>query len=210
MIGKIAGLFCFLGFIPYFIETLHGKTKPSISSWSIWTLIGFGILGSYYVLGARETAWVAMSNAICPLGILFIALWKYRGEPQPWRKDEVACFIFGIALFIIWITGVGIEFCLLPLDVPVDWLSRISLYGSIIIDACGAIPTIVKSWRDPESESLLAWTLWTIGNILNIAAIFAAAEVTVDQIVYPVYMAIPSILILPALVSWKMVKLVRR
>jgi hypothetical protein len=56
---------------------------------------------------------------------------------------------------------------------------------NIGIDFLGALPTIRKSFRHPEGEDILAWSLFAVANLLNLLAIDRWRW---EIIVYPIYM----------------------
>jgi hypothetical protein len=54
------------------------------------------------------------------------------------------------------------------------WLSGSPLTALAVnmgLDLAGAIPTLRKTYRDPRSESLLAWGLFLLANLLNLLAV---------------------------------------
>ena len=197
--GKIAGIFATVGFVPYIIDILRGKI-PSKASWIIWSVIGISLGFSYRTAGADASVWVPVSYAICPLLVLAVAFYKDRSPMKAWPRTDKIFLCAGILCFVPWaIFKVAELYNILP---AWGWiLPRVTLFGGIIIDSFGSIPTIVKSWKDPKSESFLGWIAWGIGNILNLLAI----EIWVPDIAaYPIYMAIPSSMIIPALfMFWK-------
>lgn len=56
---------------------------------------------------------------------------------------------------------------------------------NLIIDLLGALPTLRKTYLDPTGEDPLAWTLFLVGNSLNLLAI---EKWTLPLTLYPVYM----------------------
>ena len=58
------------------------------------------------------------------------------------------------------------------------------LLFNIPIDLLGALPTVRKTWQEPDSEDRLSWALFLIANSLNLLAVqpwtFANAS-------YPIY-----------------------
>lgn len=202
LFGKIAGLFATIGFLPYIIDILRGKI-PSKASWIIWSIIGISLGLSYKTAGANASIWVPVSYAICPLLVLAVTFYKDPSPMKTWPRIDRMFLYAAVLCLVPWIVFKTAEsYKILP-----DWgwiLPRITLYGGIIIDGCGAVPTIVESWKDPENESFLGWIAWGIGNILNLLAV----EIWVPDIAaYPIYMAIPSSLIIPALfLFWRKTK----
>lgn len=172
--GKVAGVISLVAFIPYVIATLRGKTRPNRASWWIWTVVGFMLGASYYSAGADHTIWVPVSYIIGPFVIAILSL-KY-GEGG-WTRFDRACLLGAGASALMW------------------WLFSsplVALCINIVIDVMGALPTIRKTYREPESEDRMAWTLFSVGNTVNLLAI---EEWTFAIAVYPVYMFLTAGLI---------------
>jgi hypothetical protein len=146
ILGICAGIFSLLGFIPYLITVLQGKTKPNRASWWIWASLGIILAMSNYSAGARETMWLLASYALCQLVIATLSL-KY-GEGG-WNSFDLTCMLgAGISLLLWW------------------WFNSplIAITISIAIDSLGALPTIRKSYYEPESEDFFSWLMfWTAG-----------------------------------------------
>ena len=195
LFGKIAGLLATLGFLPYVIAILRGQIQPSKASWTIWAVIGVALAISYKTAGANASIWVPVSYAICPVIILALVFYKDRSRMSAWPITDRVCLIVGLILFVPWLIFKLIESSdILP---AYQWiLPLITLYGGIAVDGFGAAPTILKSWKNPEGESVLAWTFWTAGNLLNLLAIETWSWNVAS---YAVYMALPAVLILPSL-----------
>ncbi|MCL5011915.1 MAG: hypothetical protein M1320_00620 [Patescibacteria group bacterium] len=189
LIGKIAGIFATLGFLPYLISVLRGK-KPSKASWILWSVLGIALGLSYKSAGANASIWVPVSYAICPLLILGATFYKDRSSMEKWPTIDKLSLWAGLACFIPWIIFKVFEYN----GTIFGWLPLITLYGGIIIDGWGAVPTIIKSYKDPENESWLGWIFWGIGNVLNL---FAIESWDLNISAYVIYMVIPSLLIIP-------------
>jgi len=70
--------------------------------------------------------------------------------------------------------------------------ATVTLIVNLFIALLGALPTLWSVYRDPASESILAWRLFLFGNALNLSAI----EVwNMTSASYPVYAVAISALI---------------
>lgn len=173
MIGLISGLLVIVSAIPYSIRTYQGKIQPNLTSWSLWTLIGFALLLTYKSSGAEANIWPAVFGFTNPLLITILILQR-RGE---WIKPnlvEITCLIFGLLSFGLW------------LEVRESTkLAQYALYLAIVADACAAIPTIVFVWTQPNDDRPFAWSFFAIGYGL---VIFAITEHTFANYILPLYM----------------------
>lgn len=177
--GKVAGIISFAAFVPYIFAILKRTARPNRATWWIWTTVGFMIGASYYSSGANHTIWVPVSYIIGPAIIAVLSL-KY-GEGG-WNWFDRSCVIgAGVSVALWWVFSS-------PL---------VALLINLFIDLLGALPTIRKSYREPEGEDRTTWVLFTIGNAINVFAIevwaFAIA-------VYPIYMFLIDVAILAPLI----------
>lgn len=181
VVGIVAGALSFLAFVPYVLSTLQGKNRPNRATWIIWTAVGVSLLASYAASGARETVWVAAANL---LAFLFVLALSVKYGVGGWKVLDVCCLIGAALGFLLWWW----------FDSPLP-----TLYSGLFIDLVGAVPTLVKAWKEPESEDLLAWVLFFIANALNLLAI---KEWSVVMASYPVYMVFIT-LALVAVLLWR-------
>lgn len=166
-IGVLAGIISLAGFVPYIAGVVSGRTVPSRSTWLIWTLVGAMLFASYHEAGARETIWVALSYVAGPLVVFILSL--RHGSRDATLLDR-ACLAVSAASAALWAaTGEPI----------------LALLLNIMVDCAGAVPTIVKLWRDPGSEDMTAWCFFLVAAVLNLAAI---REWELSTIVYPAYL----------------------
>ncbi|MFH0737782.1 MAG: hypothetical protein V1827_03130 [Candidatus Micrarchaeota archaeon] len=168
-IGLLAGVIGFLAFVPYIYDIVKGKTRPSKAGWIIWAVLGIVIAASYYSAGAHESAFVPAAYA---LGILAVAGLSLKYGKEGWTRLDLVCLAgagLGIALWAA--TG--------------DPAS--ALFLTTAVDMIGAVPTIVKTYHEPKSESLVAWILFAMADIANF---FAIKEWSLASASYPVYVFI--------------------
>jgi hypothetical protein len=67
--------------------------------------------------------------------------------------------------------------------------SIVALVTTLFVDFAGALPTIRKAYRAPETEDRVAWALFISGNTVNL---FAVEAWSFAIAVYPVYMFLAS------------------
>ena len=169
LFGWSAGLLSFLAFIIYYITIINGKTLPNKATWLILTIVGILVSVSYYSIGAKETIWVSISYVVGPL-IAFLLSLKY-GESN-WTILDRTCLSISIVSILVW---------------SFTESAIIVLLINIFIDFLGIIPTIKKSYINPESEDYIPWLITTIASLLNILAI---QDWVFSIYVYPIYMIV--------------------
>ncbi|HLB42131.1 MAG TPA: hypothetical protein VJN02_04645 [Gammaproteobacteria bacterium] len=168
ILGIIAGILALVGYIPYIYTTVRGKTRPNKATWIIWTVIGGLIAFSYLFEGDPNTIWLPLGYFIGPL---IVAILSFRYGYSEWTKLDIVCLIVGGISIIPWIISENAIFTLLI---------------NVFIDASGAIPTVVKTYREPETEDFSAWVIFFIANTLEVFAI----EQWNLAAIYPIYLFI--------------------
>ena len=46
-----------------------------------------------------------------------------------------------------------------------------ALVAGVLVDFSGTVRLLGKTWKEPKSESLLGWTFFSIGGLINLFAI---------------------------------------
>ena len=143
-IGVIINLILTLWYIK---SILYGKTRPNLVSWSIWALAPLVAVFLQIKAGAGLSILGPFMSGFGPLLVVIFALINKRGI---WKitKFDIICGSLAIFALIIYILTSKLA---------------ISIFFAILSDGLAAIPTIKKSWKFPESESLFAY----LGGIVN-------------------------------------------
>ncbi len=173
--GYLAGFFFILAFIPYFTQTLNGQVRPNRATWLIWTILGVLIFASYKSVGAENTIWVAIAGAIGPFAILILAFWRGEGGIS---KLDIACLASAFMGLVGWYFTAN---------------AFVGLVLFLVVDGMGAIPTVIKTWRNPKSESLPGWTLWLTGSTFQL---FALEKWDIELSLYPIYFFVGQIIVI--------------
>lgn len=176
LFGLSAGIISLIAYFPYIYSVLKHKTKPSRSSWWIWSFVGFIILLSYYNVGARSTIWIPFVFFVCPLIIAILSIWFGQGKKLN-TLDKI-CILGAIISVIPWI---------------IFQSAQITLFINILIDFLGFLPTIQKTFINPLYENKIGWILFFLGSILNMLAI---DNFTITIASYPIYMFVMDIIMI--------------
>ena len=165
IVGIVAVLLTFIGYIPYIKDVISGKTVPHVYSWFLWgfvTLIAFALQVS---AGGGIGAYVTFTaGLLCT--IVFIIGFTKKGKKDITQVDTIF-FILALIALGFWLIA----------KQPV--ISAILTTG---VDLLGFAPTIRKSWNKPYSETLSFYLLNTIRFIL---AVFSLQRYTIVTALYP-------------------------
>ncbi len=125
----------------YLWETVKGRTKPNKVSWFIWSLAPLVAFAAEIQQGVGSAAALTFLIGFQPLLVFIASLFQKQAY---WKltKGDLLCGGAAVLGIILWkITGVG----------------NLAIVFSILADLMGAIPTIIKSWKAPQSESSLMY-----------------------------------------------------
>ena len=136
--------FVFLGFalamvgaVVYVRDILRGRVKPNVVTWVLWSTAPLLAFAAQIAEGAGLRAVHTFSTAFGPLLIVVAALIKRNAFAAIKNSD----YVFGalsIAGLVLWqITGEGV----------------IAIIFAITADGLAALPTILKLYREPETEN---------------------------------------------------------
>jgi len=167
-LGIIAGAIALTAFIPFVVAILKGKAKPSIITWTTWTVVNMLLIKSYYDSGAHNTLWIPIAFFA---GDVIICLLSFRfGEKIITKFDKAV-----IALTTINILGILIF----------SYNKDVVLALSVATLVIGGLPTIKKSWLRPQNENKLVWSMFGLAAILNLCSIEDWSRIEI--IAHPLY-----------------------
>ncbi|MGD2148283.1 MAG: hypothetical protein PVH41_16445 [Anaerolineae bacterium] len=167
MAGYLAGALSLAGFAPYVASILRGETKPNRASWFIWLVVSLIIAVSYRDAGADFAFLMPVAYTV---GSSVVASLSLRYGTGGWTRFDRTCLVGAGAGVLMWVAFSS------PLS---------ALLINLFINLLGTLPTIRKAYYQPETESGLAWTLYSLGNLVNL---FAIEHWTFSMVVYPVSM----------------------
>lgn len=168
LFGISAGIIGLAGYVPYIISILRGKTKPNRATWFIWTLVGGLLAFSYMSAGDSSAIWLPLGYFIGPLITVILSI---RYGYATWTKIDTICVAAAILSIIPWLLTEN---------------AILTLIINVFIDASGAIPTLIKTHREPETEDFTAWLIFFIANTLNLFALTSFNF----SVLYPAYLFI--------------------
>lgn len=179
VIGIVAGVITFAASVRYWYAIWTGKAKPNRASYIIWTLLQSVVSVTYVLNGARSSAVVPIVLALSIYPVVPLAVYTGNYEPGWSLLDKVCLALTGVGL-VVW---------------AVSRSPLLTLVWMMAIDVVGTFPTASKAWREPLSEDRPAWTIVTIGQVVNIGAVEAWKF---GLLVYPVVsIAICAVIVAP-------------
>lgn len=165
IVGTVAVVLTFVGYIPYIIDTIKGKTKPHIYTWFIWGLVTAIAFGLQMADNAGPGAYTTLAAAIV---CFVIFLFGIRQGSHDITQSDTVFFLLSLLALVLWL------FARQPV---------ISVLLVSTIDMLGFIPTVRKSWHKPHEETLSSYLTNTFRFAL---AILALQRYTLVTMLYPI------------------------
>jgi len=145
----------FIGGMSYLIDTVKGKIQPNRVSWTLFVLAPALAFFAQLQQGVGMEIWATFIVWFVPLLIL-IATFVNKNAVWELKKLDYICGGLSMLGLILWgVTKVG----------------NIAILFAIFADALACIPTLVKSWFDPESESDSVFLFGTINSLIGLLVI---------------------------------------
>ena len=167
IVAIIAGIITLGAVVPYLWDMLRGTTRPNIISWGLWTLIHIIFISAQWSSGASWSIVLPVVEFFTVGGILVLGIFGY-GYKKYGVLDGV-CLVIALGAIVLW------QITSEPL---------VALLLSVAADLIASIPTLTKSYLDPESETPLTYFL------IVIAAFLAGLSSTVfdtANLIWPIY-----------------------
>lgn len=154
-IAIIAALLAIVGNVPYLRDVITRKITPHPYTWLVWTIVSavtfFGQLAKGAGVGAIPTA----ASEIFTL-IIFLFSLQY-GFKKITRTDTYFLIIALLGLIPWWLTKDP----------------TVSVVIVVTIDLIAFVPTLMKTWREPTSETRILYAMNVLRHILTLFSLGA-------------------------------------
>lgn len=173
----------------YLVDTVKGKIQPNRVTWFLWTLAPLIAFAAEVKQGVGLQSLMTFSVGFIPLLVFIASFFNKKAVWQLGRLDFV-CGALSIVGLVLWlVTKVG----------------DIAILFAILSDALAAVPTIIKSYRAPESESYSVYFAGLINGGITLLTITAWNFATWG---FPVYITLLNLLLF-ILIKYKLGKRVK-
>jgi hypothetical protein len=149
IVGTLIGA---TGAVAYLVETIKGSVKPNRVSFLLWSIAPLIAFAAQIKQGVGLESLMTFSTGFLPF-MTFAG--SFANKKAEWKltRFDLFCGILSILGLILWlITKVG----------------NIAIAFSILADGLAAIPTIVKSYKYPDTEMAWPWIATSFGVLLTI------------------------------------------
>lgn len=177
----LAGLIAFGGYIPYTIDILKGRVKPARSARLMFAILLVVTLLQQKQLGSGWLLAITYGEVIGTIAILALSFTRGVGGLS---KIDLVCYVLLTVDVVLWLaTGQAL----------------LALILSVIADLIAFSPTLIKTWRQPWTETPLFFFTMVIASPLNI---IAAGTYSFGVLLFPVYLAVAN-LVEVVLILWR-------
>ncbi len=158
-----------IGIYPYIKETVRGDTKPNRMSWLMWSLAPLIATAAALTNGVGWAVLPVFMSGFAPL-LVFIASFINKNSYWKLERFDYICGACSLLALVLW--GITKE--------PV-----VAIVFAIASDGFAAVPTLIKSWKYPETETITPFTTGVLNSLTSFAAIKAW---TFSAYAFPVYL----------------------
>jgi hypothetical protein len=126
------------GSITYIRDTITGKTKPNRVSWGLWAFAP--LVGTAAAFSAHADLWATSRIFLAGFIPLIVFIVSFVNRNSYWKLTlfDFLCGACSVVALIVW----------LAIDSP-----SLAILFAALGDGFAALPTIVKAWKYPETES---------------------------------------------------------
>ena len=166
-----------VGFCFYTQPALRGVTKPKRVTYIIWALAPMIAFAAAISDGVGWAALPVFVSGFIPF-LIFLASFANKNAYWKLGRFDYACGgISLLALYLWYVTGDP----------------AVAVFFAILSDALASLPTLIKSWKFPETEY---WSGYASAIVAAITALIAAPSFTFTAVAFPLYLIIVCVIIL--------------
>lgn len=174
-IGVLTVFLSLIALLPYIVDIFRNRTKPHVFTWMVWAVVTVLAFLGQWQKGGGPGSWTTGVTGLLTVLIAIISIKK--GTKDITSLDKVV-FVGALVGVIPW------------------FLTRdptISMILITLIDVVAFIPTIRKTSKAPQSETLVSYGLHGLRHILSVIAL---ANYNIATFLYPSSLAIMNIIVI--------------
>jgi hypothetical protein len=175
----IAAAFTILAALAYIRSMFKGDTKPNRVTWLMWSVAPFIAAAASLSMGG---SWAVIPVFMAGLGPFMIFVASFFSRKGYWKlaRFDYVCGVISALAIVLWYLNSNAD---------------LAIVFSILSDALAGVPTLIKAWHDPKTESI--WPYFT-GIFSAITSFLVASTWSFSVLAFPAYLIIINALFL----SW--------
>jgi hypothetical protein len=164
----LAAVFSLLGIVSYVRDTLAGRARPNRVTWFLWALAPLIAFAAQLQEGVGLQALLTFMIGFGP-AIVLVASFLGRHAPVRITRFDLACASVSVTALVAWrITGQG----------------TVAIAFSLLADLMAALPTLRKAYREPHTETWLAFLCSGISALITLLTI---SDWSFSVAAFPIY-----------------------
>ena len=187
--GYIGGILMIISVIPYTRSILKGDTKPHRITFLIWTIL---ILIAFFSQLAKGATWSLLLTAGDSIAVLITFILSIKYGVGGFRKIDILSLVGAGFSLVLWYFTKEPAF---------------ALFLIILIDLIGLNLTVIKTWKNPETENWVAWVMCAVGGFFGILAVGNNNFVLLS---YPIYICLANLSVAIIIISRRKIHLANR
>ncbi len=152
----------------YFIDTLKGRVKPNKVTWLLWAIAPFIVFAAEIKQGVGIQSLMTFMVGFNPL-IIFLASFVNKKSHWQITRFDVICGMLSVCGLLLWF---------------LTKTANIAILFSIAADLLAGIPTVVKSYRNPETED---YRIFLFGAISAAITLLTIQNWNIANYAFPLY-----------------------
>jgi hypothetical protein len=169
--GSILNL---LGTSHYIWDTVKGVTKPNRITWLMWSIAPMIGTSAALVQGVTWATLPVFMSGFCPF-LVFLA--SFVNPNAYWKLEtfDYGCGVLSVLALVLWLLTNN---------------PTIAIIFAIGSDTLAAVPTLLKSWRYPETETA---TVYSVSVLNNLTSFLVIRQWNFAQYAFPSYLVLMNI-----------------
>lgn len=168
LFGILSGVLSVFAYIPYIKDTIAGRTRPQRASWLIWSVLSTIALVSQIHEGAGPSLLFAGVQVSCTVLVFGLSSWV--GTNNRLRHTDHLIFMAAGFGLVLWYFTESAAY---------------ALAVTISISLLGGAATVVKTYRDPGSETSVTWV---VSFVASGFALLSVGSFDPVLLAYPMYL----------------------
>jgi hypothetical protein len=172
-----------IGILSYIKTTVQGITRPNRVTWLMWSIAPMVATAAGIASGVTWAAVPVFMSGFAPL-LVFLASFVNRNSYWKLTNVDYLCGFLSFFALILW------------------WVTKepdIAIVFAMASDGLAAVPTIVKGWTHPETETLAPFAT---GIVNAISSFFAIRVWNFASYAFPIYLTVVNVY-LAFVISWR-------
>ncbi len=162
--------------LAYIRSMFRSNTKPNRVTWLMWSVAPLTATAAAVSEGVGWAVLPVFMSGFSPLMIFTASFFTKKAY---WRlsRFDYLCGALSVLAFVLWYLTKE---------------ANVAIVFAIVSDAFAAVPTLVKAWRNPETEA--PWP-YVVGIFSASTAFAAAAAWSFSELAFPIYLIAVNVLL---------------